>query len=115
MPRVTFFIVTLLSVTVYFICVAVSSIASVPTEADAGRYMVLRLVQLPKARFPMEVTPLGIVMLVRLVQLAKAFIPMELTLLGIVMLVRLEQLLKALLPMEVTDLPSIVSGIVTEV
>ena len=63
----------------------------------------------------MELTLLGIVMLVRLVHLSKALSPMALTLFGIVMLVRLVQLSKALSPMEVTDLPSIVSGIVTEV
>ena len=63
----------------------------------------------------MEVTLSGIVMLVRFVHERKALSPMEVTPFGIVMLERLVQSLKAVIPMEVTVLPSIVSGMVTEV
>ena len=52
------------------------------------------------------------VMLVRMAQLKKASFPMEVTESGMVMLIRLKQSLKAYVPMEVTFIPSYFSGII---
>ena len=55
------------------------------------REMVVKLVQLSNAYFPMLVILLGIVMLVKLLQPKNAPSPMLVTLLGIVRLVKLLQ------------------------
>ena len=67
-----------------------------------GMVTEVRLEQLEKARFAMDVTLLGMVTEVRLEQPEKAKLPMYVTLLGMVTEVRLEHFSKAWSPMEVT-------------
>ena len=66
--------------------------------------ILVRLRQSPNAKFPIEVTELGMVMLVRPLQLLNAQSPMEVTELGIVMLAKTLQLMKAESPINVTEL-----------
>jgi hypothetical protein len=66
--------------------------------------MLVRLVHLPKAISPIDVTLAGMLTLVRLVHLRNALSPIEVTPEGMVMLVRLQQSKNALSPIEVTPL-----------
>ena len=79
----------------------------------SGMVILVRLLQLEKALYPMLVTLFGMVILVRLLQLSKAESLMLVTLSGMVMLVRLLKLEKAEYPMLRTGFPLTVPGMVT--